>query len=326
MARPVLESFPLPWERLLWSSAPGFFSRLLHPDTKYVLTDFRVAIRRGDNTLHEIAIDDIADVRLEQSRWQRFTATSSVVIDAKRPGRSISLNDVREGPQLALILQLMATDHFAARIDEEFVRSAIGPGAPRLLHPNRMLLAFAASLCVLSLGFVGARQRTTLAPEAYAADDPIAPAGHRRDLASIVAFMERDVMPFARRALAPVAGGATNVRCETCHGEDAEARQWKMPGVRALPEPEVRLAGMERMGFWLDPQVRNAVYGYLAEEEKLPTAAYMRQVVMPGMAAVLHRPAYDFTKTYGYNREHVAVGCYHCHLVDSAFALQRPVK
>ena len=63
-----------------------------------------------------------------------------------------------------------------------------------------------------------------------------------------------------------------------------------MPGVRALPEPVFRLAGMERAGFWLDPQLRNAVYGYLAEEDKLPTAAYMRGVVMPGMAAVLHRP------------------------------------
>ncbi len=123
-------------------------------------------------------------------------------------------------------------------------------------------------------------------------------------------------MPFARRALAPIEGGARNVTCETCHGDDAAARQWKMPGVRALPEPEVRLAGMERSAFWLDPQVRNAVYGYLAEEDKLPTATYMRGVVMPGMAAVLHRPAYDFTRSYGYNRAHVAIGCYHCHLVN----------
>jgi len=58
------------------------------------------------------------------------------------------------------------------------------------------------------------------------------------------------------------------------------------------------------------------VYGYLAEEDKLPTAAYMRGTVMPGMAAVLHRPPYDFTRSYGYNRAHVAVGCYHCHLVN----------
>jgi hypothetical protein len=89
-----------------------------------------------------------------------------------------------------------------------------------------------------------------------------------------------------------------------------------MPGVRALPEPALRLAGLERARSWLDPQVRNAVYGYLAEGDKQSIAAYMRQVVMPGMAKLMHRPAYDFAQSYGYNRERAAVGCYHCHLVE----------
>ena len=71
-----------------------------------------------------------------------------------------------------------------------------------------------------------------------------------------------------------------------------------MPGVRALPEPELRLAGLERARMWLDPQMRNAVYGYLAEEEKQSIAAYMRQVVMPGMARLMNRPAYDFAKSW----------------------------
>ena len=69
-----------------------------------------------------------------------------------------------------------------------------------------------------------------------------------------------------------------------------------MPGVRALPEPELRLAGLERARSWLDPQMRNAVYGYLAEEDNQSIAAYMRQVVMPGMAKLMHRPAYDFAQ------------------------------
>ena len=129
--------------------------------------------------------------------------------------------------------------------------------------------------------------------------------------------MEHEVMPFARQVLAPIEGGAANVTCASCHGVDASARKWQMPGVRALPEPEFRFAGMERVGFWLEPQIRNAVYGYLAEEDKQSTAGYMRAVVMPGMAKLMHRPAYDFTKSYGFNRSHAAVGCYHCHLVES---------
>jgi len=40
-----------------------------------------------------------------------------------------------------------------------------------------------------------------------------------------------------------------------------------------------------------------------------------REVVMPGMTRLLHRPAYDFTRTYAYNREQFAFGCYHCHKV-----------
>ena len=88
----------------------------------------------------------------------------------------------------------------------------------------------------------------------------------------------------------------------------ATQRKWRMPGVRALPEPELRLAGLERARSWLDPQMRNAVYGYLADEDKQSVAAYMRQVVMPGMAKLMHRPAYDFAKSYGYNRSRAAVG------------------
>jgi hypothetical protein len=41
----------------------------------------------------------------------------------------------------------------------------------------------------------------------------------------------------------------------------------------------------------------------------------MREIVMPGMARLLRRPPYDFTRPYDYNRSHLAFGCYHCHRV-----------
>jgi hypothetical protein len=66
----------------------------------------------------------------------------------------------------------------------------------------------------------------------------------------------------------------------------------------------------------MDAQMRNAIYGYLAESDKQTKAAYMREVVMPGMARLLKRPAYDFTKPYEYNRSVLAFGCYHCHRVN----------
>ena len=103
--------------------------------------------------------------------------------------------------------------------------------------------------------------------------------------------------------------------CATCHGAEPEAREWAMPAVAALPEPLVRERGWEVFSAGMDPQMRNAIYGYAAELDNQTRAAYMRQVVLPGMARLLHRPAYDFTRSYTYNRSQSAFGCYHCHQV-----------
>jgi hypothetical protein len=110
-------------------------------------------------------------------------------------------------------------------------------------------------------------------------------------------------------------GGPDRVSCESCHAQNAELRDWEMPAVAALPEPLVRERGFEIYSAGMDPQMRNAIYGYAAEPEKSAKAAYMREVVMPGMAALLHRPAYDFTRSYEHNQSRNALGCYHCHQV-----------
>ena len=305
------------WEQVLWSSSPAFPSSLARPASDYILTDFRIIVRRRGRIVQELALDDAAGVRLSQSWYERLAATSTVRIDSRRLNSTVELRGIHQGPQLALVLQLLCTGRVGTDIDRQFVASALAPDAPRLLRPRMGLVIAATVAFALTFGVIGVARHNSLAPVTYAADDPIAPNGHRRSPAAIRAFMEKEVMPFARRVLAPIEGGVGNVTCETCHGADAAARQWHMPGVRALPDPEFRSAGMERVGFWLEPQIRNAVYGYLAEEDKQSTAAYMRAVVMPGMAKLMNRPAYDFTKSYGYNRARAAVGCYHCHLVET---------
>jgi hypothetical protein len=88
-----------------------------------------------------------------------------------------------------------------------------------------------------------------------------------------------------------------------------------MPSVAALPQPAVKTHGWENYGGAMDAQMRNAIYGYIAESDKQEKAAYMREVVVPGMSRLLRRPAYDFTQPYEYNRERGALGCYHCHRV-----------
>ena len=311
-------TFPLPWEQVLWSESPAFPASCWRIQTEYAFTSFRLVIKRKNRTVQEIALVDIESVSLSQAWWQQITGTSTVHIFSKRDGSALDVENIRHGPQLALVLQLRATELFGddtRALDAEFFRSALGPAAPSILRPRRGFALAATLVLFLMFGIVALTRQSSLPQVMYAEDDPVAPHGDRRSTEEIIAFMEREVMPFARTALAPLVGGPGNVTCETCHGSDGAQRKWRMPGVRALPEPELRLAGLER-GLWLDPQVRNAVYGYLAEENKQAIASYMRQVVMPGMAKLMHRPAYDFAKSYGYNRSRAAVGCYHCHLVE----------
>lgn len=307
------DTFPLPWEEVLWTAAPAFPSSLGRRRAEYALSEVRLVIRRHGQIVRELALDDVESVTLSQNWIQRLRGISTVRISSRRGREVLELADIQQGPQIALILQLRAGGWIDEQADAHFLRSALEPDAPRLLPPARGLLLAATVAFGLAFGVIGLARHSPLPPVAYADDDPIAPGGQRRPTREIVEFMEREVMPFARRVLGPLEGGADKVTCETCHGVDAVERNWQMPGVRALPEPELRLVGLEQSGIWIEPQVRNAVYGYLAEEDKQTTAGYMRRIVMPGMAALMHRPAYDFARSYAFNRSRAAVGCYHCH-------------
>jgi hypothetical protein len=312
------EDFPLAWERLLWSGRPGWFQRTIRRGESYHLTDFRAVVRRGDRTIAELALHDLARVDLRQTRTQRLRGTSTVVLHAKGHQEVVELADIRKGPQLALVLELLATHPAGFELNSSILNDTLGPGAPELFeHRHRWIGMLIAAIALSTLSGIMTAHHRPAPPITYPPDDAIYPNGRKRSRAEIVAFMQADVMPFARRALGSLVGGSAKVTCFTCHGEDAEARNWQMPAVRALPEPDFRLGGMERHAELVDSQMRNAVYGYLAEDTKQQRAAHMRGVVMPGMAKLLHRPPYDFTQTYSYNRARFAFGCYHCHMVST---------
>src|SRR5205814_9314317 len=65
------------------------------------------------------------------------------------------------GPQLALILQLLATDRHT--IDQEFVRSALSDHASPLLRPNHTVVAAAVVLFILAFVAAGIARHSTLA-------------------------------------------------------------------------------------------------------------------------------------------------------------------
>ena len=173
------ETFPLAWEQVFWSSSPSFPASLARPRTRYAFTDFRLVVRRGNRTIHELALDDIDGVSLSQSWWQRASGTSTVRIFSRRDARVLELANIRHGPQLALILQLRATELFGddtRNLDADFFRSALGPGAPSILRPHQGLLLAATVMFAVLFGVIGLARNTALPPVVYAPDDPIAPA------------------------------------------------------------------------------------------------------------------------------------------------------
>jgi hypothetical protein len=303
---------PLPWEQLLWRGRPLRPLRRLAGE-QYVLTDFRLVCVARART-RELALGDIGDVQRAESRVDRLLGTSTLTVHARRSSVTpLVLASIRTGAQLAALIELLSGDPRAS-IDPETVRAALSwdprAGAGDLRKAVATLAVALLAVFAVAIGLHG-----TATPVSHAPDDAIAPNGMKRSRAEIIAFMERDVMPWARMTLGRIKGGPDRITCETCHGGDAPTRGWRMPAVAALPLPDVKERGWEIYGGSMDSQMRNAIYGYIAESEKQAKAAYMREVVVPGMARLLHRPAYDFTKTYDYNRAHDAIGCYHCHRV-----------
>jgi hypothetical protein len=290
------------WERRLWKGR------------RYVLTDFRlIATDLGD----EISLDDIGDIHRSQAFREALLGLSTLDVqhrDSRR--RGVVLRSVRRGAQLAALIELLATDrHARADTDAAAVARATMTWEPRIrtAGAREALTAVAVMLVALVAVAVGLHGKSRAI--AYPEDDAIYPKGEKKDREEIVRFMERTVMPWARVSLARITGSPARVTCRTCHGPQPELSDWQMPAVATLPRPAIREAGWEHYGGVMDAQMRNAIYGYGSASDNVERAAYMREVVMPGMAALLHRPAYDFTRTYEYNREQFAFGCYHCHKV-----------
>ncbi len=294
------------WERVLW--------RRRFAGSTYALTDLRVwSARRGLVT--EIALQDVEDVEHARSRLDRVLRTSTVIVRARAGRRpAIYFRHVRHGAQLAALIELLSGDPQAS-LDAAAVQAALAWEPADTPLPYQAIAVTVAAILAVFVVTVGLQSSSPPAVR-YASDDPIILDGHKRADADIVAFMESVVMPWARRALGPIVGGAEQVTCATCHGTAAPERDWQMPAVAALPEPHFKQLGWELYGGTMDAQTRNAIYGYLAESDKQARARYMREVVMPGMARLLHRPTYDFTKSYEYNRTRAAFGCYHCHRVN----------
>lgn len=293
--------FPLPWESVRLRTR------------RYAVTDLRIVILRRGQVTGELALGDVAAIEVMPAALERITGIGTVVIRSSRhPARTLRIAGLVRVRQAALSLNLVLGDIRGIPPGDDVAGMPM-PSIWRVPTSEHLRIVFVGptllliTLAVVVIGLSGHQVQV-----AYGPNDPIRPNGIKRSHAEINAFMESEVMPFARFALEPIVGRG-KVRCETCHGPDGEARNWAMPAVSALPEPAVRRMAASAGS---DSQIRNALHGYLAEGDKQRIATRMRGVVLPGMAALLRRPAYDFAHSYEENRERAAFGCYHCHRVQ----------
>ena len=250
-------------------------SRTFGAGVRYALTDFRL-VRTSGVHADEIALRDIGEIHVSRSRLDRLTGSWTLRVDSRLAGMpALRLTGVRKGPQLAALLELLA-GQTQARLGADAVTAALEWEPRAAPHGIGQALAALIIFVAAVTAVVVSVRGHAAASAGYAADDPIYPHGKKRSAEDIERFMDAEVMPWARAVLGPLKGGADRIT---------------------------------------DDQMRNAIYGYLADPEKQRRAAYMREVVLPGMATLLHRPAYDFTRPYAYNRSRLAFGCYHCHRV-----------
>jgi hypothetical protein len=295
--------FPLPFERVRWRRR------------RFALSDFRFVALKGSAVAQEIALHDVASIEVGPSLVERLTGVGTIVVRSARPGdRDLVMRRVHAARREALTLELLVGEARGLPPSDRIAALPLSSFWPIPISLRVYAIAAGPVIVLLTLLGIGIGLSGHMVPVDYPDDDAIRPSGTKRPPAEIVAFMEKQVLPWAREALAPVVG-RDRVTCETCHGPNAAARGWTMPAVRALPEPAVRAMAAAAGS---DAQVRNALHGYLAEGDNQAVAAYMRGVIVPGMAKLLRRPAYDFAQTYEYNRSRAAFGCYHCHQVGES--------
>ena len=168
------------------------------------------------------------------------------------------------------------------------------------------------NLLVVSLGLAGLLGATTLAAAAEA-EPPKAPspeavaAGKKIDWAKMdenakKQYMKKTVLPMMKKLFVAFdKKHYSNMSCQTCHGEKASEKKFKMPNAELpkLPAPTDRA-------------------GFMALQQKKPEAAkFMGTQVKPTMAALLGKTEWSPTTPEGF-------GCYACHTQEPAAAAAPP--
>lgn len=293
--------------------------------TALTLRRERSSFRKHERETAYLPLAAVERLEIKRSAWQRALGVGDILLYAHSvPAPVMRLVNISE-PETA-----------ARRIQHQMSGASVKAVPSAAIHPPvsveqllaqderrvQRALSIAAAALILAAALAAAlhtsSQREHAVHPVYAENDPIYyPDGTRKPFLSVKAYMQARVMPFAKEALGPVVGDE-NVRCETCHGENPEARRYRMPAVSALPNSRRPGKSAQRSAASTDQQIHNAIVGHAHDFENALIAEQMRRVVLPGMAKLLNRPVYDRSKTYRFNKANVAFGCYHCHQLNKS--------
>jgi hypothetical protein len=163
--------------------------------------------------------------------------------------------------------------------------------------------------CLIATAALAADEKAKAAPApAAAAPSPEAvAAGKKIDWAKMdenakKAYMKKTVLPQMKKLFVGFdKKHYSNMNCQTCHGEKASEKKFKMPNAELpkLPQPTDRA-------------------GFMALQQKKPEAAkFMGTQVKPTMAALLGKAEWSPTNPTGF-------GCYECHTKEEATATPPP--
>ena len=116
----------LSWERVLWRCRPWW-----RPATTYLLSDFRV-LSFHPRRVAEIALQDVGDVEHRRGRIDRLLGTSTVIVRGRTRQSPVVFRHVRQGAQLAALIELLAGDPQAS-LNADAVQAALSwePQSPQ---------------------------------------------------------------------------------------------------------------------------------------------------------------------------------------------------
>jgi hypothetical protein len=162
------------------------------------------------------------------------------------------------------------------------------------------LLATAASAADEKAKSAAAPAPAAPSPEAVAAGKKI--NWEKMDENAKKAYMKKTVLPTMKKLFVAVDKKRySGMNCQTCHGEKASEKKFKMPSAELpkLPQPTDRA-------------------GFMALQQKKPEVVkFMGTQVKPTMAALLGKAEWSESNPTGW-------GCYNCHTKEEAAAAPPP--